>query len=534
MTTTEQATDGYESATSVREPQSGFAQPLRRLLSGHRAVTRFLVLFAIIAAVLLWKNQDLFSVHIHEDGDAAANAILIDDAKHFDLLVGAYSRQHFSHPGPAVFYIGAAGEAIFHDLTGLVPEPYNGNAVAILLLDAAAVALALTIVAAHVQSRLVVYGCLAVTLAFGSAHDMIFASPWTPLVQVPLFLLFLVAASSVATGSTSYLWCVALAGGMLVHSHVAFFLFVPVTAGVAVVLLLRRTGQGMNDVLREHRRDWIAFFSILALFLLPIAINVIINYPGEFGKYWRYSTSHRAGGHSLSDAARFVSWYWPNDRTGVHLFAAVVTVLAVLFAARDRSRPSFLCASLVFVALASALLAVYALRGIDNLDDRYIGWFYWSAGLLVLLVATIGVLSSVRHRRFLSWVAIVAITTVFVLALRGGGLENVYRGDPQIPTATAALFSRAGPQQPVVLDVRDDGTWPSAVGILVEADRQGRRACVSDRDWSFLVTKDFICTADEVADGTRFALRPPRGTPAAVAAMTYAEATPATDPSPSR
>jgi hypothetical protein len=523
MTTTEHTT--YEDVSAAPAGESrGAVGRLRGFTDRHAALTRFLVLFAIIAAVLLWKSHDLFSVPIHEDGDSAANAILIDDAKHFDLLVGAYSRQDFSHPGPAVFYLGAAGEAVFYDLTHIVPERYNANAIAILLLNAAVVALALTIVAAHVQSLLALGGCLAVTLAFASAHDMMLASTWTPMIHAPMFLLFLVAASSVATGTTSHLWCLALAGSVLVHGHVAFFLFVPLIAVVALVLLLVRTGDGVTHSLRKHRRDWIAFVSVVALFVLPIAVNFAVNYPGEFGKYWRYSTSHDAGGHSISDAARFVLWFWPNDRTGVHLLATIAALAAVVFAVRDRARPSFLRSSLVFAALASALLVVYAMRGIDNLADRYIGWFYWSAALVVLLVATIGALTSLRGHRVLSWVAAASIVIVFVLAVRGPGLENRYRGDPLLPAATEALTARARPEQPIALDIEDDATWPSAVGLLVEADRQGRRACLSDRHWTFMVTRDFVCTPKELRDGARFQLRATKGDTSAVAAVLYAEA----------
>jgi hypothetical protein len=61
--------------------------------------------FALMLAVLLARNAFLFSAPEYEDADMGANSILIEQARRFTLLAGNYSREGFSHPGPAFLYV---------------------------------------------------------------------------------------------------------------------------------------------------------------------------------------------------------------------------------------------------------------------------------------------------------------------------------------------------------------------------------------------------------------------------------------------
>ncbi len=48
----------------------------------------FGVAFAALLALLLVRDPAVFTLHVAERGDAAANSIIIEQAKHFHLLVG--------------------------------------------------------------------------------------------------------------------------------------------------------------------------------------------------------------------------------------------------------------------------------------------------------------------------------------------------------------------------------------------------------------------------------------------------------------
>ena len=104
--------------------------------------------FLTLAVLLVVRNAYLFTTKIYEDMDFAANTIAVL-GKHFDLLTGKYSKEGFYHPGPAFLYVMAGGESFFHDLLHLVPTPWNGQLLAILLLNAALIGASLAVVARH-------------------------------------------------------------------------------------------------------------------------------------------------------------------------------------------------------------------------------------------------------------------------------------------------------------------------------------------------------------------------------------------------
>ena len=39
-------------------------------------------------------------------------------------------------------------------------------------------------------------------------------------------------------------------------------------------------------------------------------MNLVLHWPGQFGDYLAFSSSSRAGGHSLAQAVREALWYW--------------------------------------------------------------------------------------------------------------------------------------------------------------------------------------------------------------------------------
>jgi hypothetical protein len=47
---------------------------------------------------------------------------------------------------------------------------------------------------------------------------------------------------------------------------------------------------------------------ISAVFALPIAADLILHWPGQFGKYVRYSGSAKAGHHTVGQAIRYILW----------------------------------------------------------------------------------------------------------------------------------------------------------------------------------------------------------------------------------
>src|SRR5581483_7657858 len=201
---------------------------------------------AALVAVLCVRNRFLFTTRLYEDADMGANSILVEQARHFRLLVGNYSRDHFHHPGPAYLYVKAAGESLLWAWLHVVPSAWTGQLLAVYALNAMFVALAVGAVCGWTGSLRGAAACFAAVVALASAHPAVLSSDWMPYLYVVTYTAFLVAAASVAAGAVRDLWIMALTGWFLIHGHVCFLFFVPVIclAVSAAVLWPRRRRLG--------------------------------------------------------------------------------------------------------------------------------------------------------------------------------------------------------------------------------------------------------------------------------------------------
>ena len=495
-----------------------------RALSPYRLPPRVLswmACFLVIAAVLVTRNAYLFTTRIYEDGDFAANAIAVLQAKHFQLLTGNYSRIGFYHPGPGLLYVQAWGEWLFHDVMHLVPTPWNGQLLAVLLLNAALMATAIAVFARDGGTAVAIAG-LGTVLAFTVLHPLALNSNWMPYVYFAPALLLLVSAAAVASGRTSSVPLLCFAAGLCIHGHVEFLFFAPIVAAVALAGLFIRNRRSPLTLFRAGRWDWLGGGAITLVLALPIALHTVINWPGELPRYLAYGsrasqTLHQTPAAAVAYTLRF---WWPGrPAQAVHapeyaVAAAgglLVSLLAFWLAARCRhpGQRRFLLWSLAFAVLDTVLFMYYAWRDIDELFTTYEGYFYWSAPLLVLLAGAAGAAGRIQFpRRRFSVPALAALIAAAVAAsmvsLRADDPwgPGQYFGDPGMPHYVAALTQASG-GRPIVLHVSQP-VWPDAVGVIAYADRIGVRACVAEARWTILFRAQSVCTPPELRAGTAF------------------------------
>ena len=203
--------------------------------------------FCLVAGILVIRNAFLFRVRLHELADYADDSILIEQARRLELLVGNYSREHFSHPGPAYLYVQAAGEWLFWSVLHWVPTAWNGQLLATIALNASAAACIPLLCARWSEpGRGATTGGLAglaVVLGFAAVHPSAFSLNWMPYLYVPMYFAFLVAVASVAAGRVGDSPVAATAGWFLMEGHACFLLLVPLAGGVAVAALARAVRQ---------------------------------------------------------------------------------------------------------------------------------------------------------------------------------------------------------------------------------------------------------------------------------------------------
>ena len=472
--------------------------------------------FAILLTLLLVRNRFLLTQRFYEQGDAAANSIRIQQAMHFILLVGNYSREGFSHPGPAYMYAQAFGQWIFLSGLHVVPTAWNAYLLAVFVLNSALLALAVLIVYGWTRSVRGAAACLAVIGVFGAVHPPAINSDWMPYLYVVMFCVFLVAAASVAAGHVRDAWVAALTGWFLIHGHACFLFIVPVITAAAAALLVwehrRASAASVRRFLRRERGTWIAVLAISALFVLPIAVNLALHWPGDFGKYFAYSKSGQAGGHSPAQIARYALWFWwPGGAAWLAPLLLYAAALGVSLGLCRGALRRFLLTLLVLNLVSSVAVGVYAASGIDFLNQYYIAYFYWSAPLMALLAIAAGVSQALPARTGTAVAAAGAVAALVAFALVPGMRTSTEDTDAGLPHAVAALAARA-PGREIVLSITHPA-WIDTTGFFVQAERVHVRACLDSPYWTFMMTSQFICTPEQAEHGAAYRFDSPAAPP---------------------
>ncbi len=504
-------------------PQAAIAEPLAAARAGpadqqisgwRRPWWAWAGPFALLLTVLVVRSRFLFTDRFYEQGDAAANSILIEQAKHLTLLVGNYSREGFNHPGPAYLYVQALGEWLFKDLLHLVPTAWNAHVLTVFALNSAFVAMMVAVVYGWTRSLRAAAACLAVVLACAATEPWMLSYDWMPWMYVPAYVAFALAAGSVAAGGERDLWILVLTGWFLIHGHACFLFFVPVIAVTAAAAVMWRYGPRAALRRFTRPRTWVPVTVISVVFALPIVVNLALHWPGDFGKYVSYSSSKIAGGHGVSQILHYALWYWWQQGGGwaawlVPAVSYLVAVAAVRLC-RDPVR-RFLVGLLAINVVSTLAFLCYTAVGIDVLSERYIGYFYFSAPLITLLVIAVSLTEAVPLGALAAPAA--ALLAVISFAAAPATAVNTGDTDAALPGVVSAVAASAHGKT-IVIDL-DHAAWPDVSGFLVQAERAGVRACVRSPGWTFMMTRQFICTPGQILTGAPFWFRAPAAPPGA-------------------
>lgn len=476
--------------------------------SGTRSIwTTALALFLGLAFALGAAGYDQYFVQapLLETGDAGVNALQIDNAGRFQELYGNYSRWEFSHPGPAFFYVYAAGEAVFYRLLGVCPTPGDAHNLTSMLVQAFFFSLALAVVASHLRWRAFLpLALLAGAWYFGRISKALAGSPgpfisiWPPWVLLMPALCFLAASVSVARGRSAHLVIATLSGGFLFHGHVAQPLYVGTLGGLA--LLFWRWSERTvpwREFLRVHRRALGASAALALVFVLPLAIDVITlgtrsNVATIIGRFYS-NTNDETGSKSLTEATEYFLTFATTSSNQEFLFPQIDP------GDPDRAKPPSLApaflrdhqASLSFWGAVFLLppLLLGLIRSRLAPDERgfyAVGYGFLVAAVGVCLVWGLAQAGLMYHFNGLFYYAVYFFGALLALGLVARGLE------PVLPSAgAAALCAMAGVLftwsfRPPRLPPGGNGeSILAAVDAALRADTSGRPKLLvfEHRDW---------------------------------------------------
>ena len=472
----------------------------------------------VFTGLLLKVNHRLFTVPINEYSDYAANAIQIEDAKHFRDLLGNYSRWGFHHPGPAFFYILALGEGLLYDWLRVAPAPMNAQLITIILLNSTFLFLTIYIFAQYCRSRVFIPAAMALTVYFVYVINHTIAgsalvSVWMPYVLLFCFVLFVTASASVASGNSKHLPILALAGLMLLHGHVTQPLFVGplVVVALAGLWFSDRGRVSLRQFIGANRTALVVSIALVVIFAIPILLDVVLHrpnniqdilvhqtgYPGiqnEWGKSLKYEIGfftfltdpevvlQNPSAHLLSrgrsHAYVVVCWcFW--------FCLASVAIGAMVYG--HRRVPVFLRYLMAEIAIVLLLFYYWALR-MSGPMFNFNGYFLYSVQLLMLLGIACFLLDGIGPR--INWRIVLALScAVPFLALTARPYFRVTEtGWEETDRLIASLPADMG----AVHVTFPTYEWLDIIGVISHMRRERHPFCITNDYWH-LFDKE-ICT----------------------------------------
>ena len=193
-----------------------------------------------------------------------------------------------------------------------------------------------------------------------------------------------------------------------------------------------------------------------------------------------------------------------GDREAAALVPVVgyaVAIAAVWWLTRGAMR-RFLAALLAVNVVSSLAFICYAAVGIDKLSEYYIGYFYFSAPIITLLVIALAVVHAPPVPLGAVLAAGAAVLGVAVFAAAPATAVSTEDTDAALPHAVQAVAAQAGGKTIVIRFSHN--AWIDITGFLVQAERTGVRACVANPTWTYMMTTQFICTPGQIAGGAPF------------------------------
>lgn len=471
-----------------------------------------LALLGSIAFFLVISNWPTIRNSTFEVGDFAANSLLIQDAKSFSLFVGNYSRIGFNHPGPAILYVLAAGEWLFHDVLHIVKHPISGQLIAVAIYNACWLLAILRMLIRLTGSR--AEGALA-TAVFAFAAVLcdadFFTGLWFPQLYFLPFATFLLAAARLAARHTDSWLALAVSSGFLINGHVSF---VAIIGLIVIIILIRSFLQSLRDprapfllsksFLGVHRTRAVYCLGVASLFFVPLLIETVLRFPGPISDYIHFSGGDKH--NSVLAAIAFTGYYWGSV---LAMFTGLTLLIVLAVHMNSEAQPyAENIRSLVAVLFAATFaLWFYAYYGVDFLDQKYIGLFYFATPAIALSLAASYAYRHLKYSRkqiLAGILMLLCVIGIYHRISRPAPYANFYN-HPEVADLYLSLnaLDRRGR---LVLDLDNTNwgeVWSNSAGLMAYAKRQGNDLVCVNKNWHILFSRANLCTPAEVANGTR-------------------------------
>jgi hypothetical protein len=487
---------------------------------GAPSLLTWAVLFLLVVAALVAFEWPMLRNVNYEVSDFAANSLLIQDAKRLHLIYGNYSRVGFNHPGPAILYVLAFGELVFHDWLHVVPSAFSGQLLGGILYNAGWMVLVCALVRRITGTLLpaLMFTALLVLGAASSAYSII-NGIWFPHLYVFPYAAMVIAIAPLVYGRTDTLTPLAVSSGFLINGHASFM---PMLGVILVVVLVANAIVARRDRVHRilsrawfgrHRSDVLMACGILFLFLVPLLIATVTEWPGPLWDYIKFGRGNK--GNPPLDALKFVGIYWRLGQASMWALLAV-PLLAVLLAKdakADAGQSDFVRGTRALaIAFVAATLAVlyYAKVGVDDLHQDYVAVFYYAVPAMCVALVVLYACRLMGKRAGNIAAAVLAVAALAGTAHveRATPMYEVFYNQPGVVGLYDQLHALPGDGR-IVLDLDPDMrtwgvVWGNTLGLQAYAKRQHVDLVCINEGWHISNTRPARCRPEEVEHNRRY------------------------------
>ena len=488
------------------------------VLGWQRRATRYAALVTLTGmALLAMVNTAGSSRQTFPVGDGALIESYTLLATQRKLVVGAYSRYGWHHPGPLYFWLAAPFYALAKFKTG-------GIHLAVRCINASSLLIAAWIAARFASPALVAAVFVAIVRYLWQAN--LFVSLWNPYVPILPTIALTFVCAAIASGEVGLTPLAAFLASFIAQTYVGLL---PCAAGLCVIAFFSAAAKSRLD-----RGVWIdaATRSVLnrtawLLILLwsgPIA-EQMVNSPGNLRQIvvffsesharppirdafvaWAYNATAILSPHfQFNGGGAFIPGQesWPLVAALLQLVLLAPTIL--LFRAKGRRFD----AAFAGVVLAALIIAFWSVtRVVGEIPEYGIVWIT-AIGLLAtatLCAAGIGLVTAPVMKLSRPTWATTVICSSFLLAygaiiwpIPTGGPEKPTRQERQVSTLFDNLreyCERSGTRRPLLRVGPDMWAIAAALGLQLQL---ANRDFAVDHSGLFLFTNEFTANGTEDA-----------------------------------